>query len=31
MQTLVQSCTTTKADTYFGTETAKEKNDPCSP
>ena len=25
MQTLVQSCTTTKVDTYFGTETAKEK------
>ena len=31
MQTLVQSCTTTKIDTYFGTEAAKEKNDPCSP
>ena len=31
MQTLVQSCTTTKVDTYFGTEAAKEKNDPCSP
>ena len=25
VQTLVQSCTTTKVDTYFGTETAKEK------
>ena len=26
MQTLVQSCTTTtKVDTYFGTETGKEK------
>ena len=25
MQTLVQSCTTTKVDTYFGTEAAKEK------
>ena len=25
MHTLVQSCTTTKVDTYFGTETAKEK------
>ena len=25
MQTLVESCTTTKVDTYFGTETAKEK------
>ena len=24
VQTLVQSCTTTKVDTYFGTETAKE-------
>ena len=31
MQTLVQSCTTIKVDTYFGTEAAKEKNDPCSP
>ena len=31
MQTLVQSCTTTKVDTYFGTEAAKEKNDPCNP
>ena len=31
MQTLVQSCTTTKVDTYFGMETTKEKNDPCSP
>ena len=31
MQTLVQSCTTTKVDNYFGTEEAKEKNDPCSP
>ena len=31
VQTLVQSCTTTKVDTYFGTEAAKEKNDPCSP
>ena len=25
VQTLVQSCTTTKVDTYFGTEAAKEK------
>ena len=25
MQTLVQSCTTTKVDTYFGTRVAKEK------
>ena len=25
MQTLVQNCTTTKVDTYFGTETTKEK------
>ena len=25
MQTLVQSCTTTKVDTYFGTDAAKEK------
>ena len=25
VQTLVQSCTTTKVDTYFGTEIAKEK------
>ena len=31
MQTLVQSSTSTKVDTYFGTETAKEKNDPRSP
>ena len=31
MQTLVQSCTTTKVDTYFGTEIAKEKKQPCSP
>ena len=31
VQTLVQSCTTTKVDTYFGTEAAKEKNDTCSP
>ena len=31
VQTLVQSCTTTKVDTYFGTEVTKEKNNPCSP
>ena len=31
VQTLVQSCTTTKVDTYFGTEATEEKNDPCSP
>ena len=31
MQTLVQSCTTTKVDTYFGTEIPKDKSDPCSP
>ena len=30
VQTLVQSCTTTKVDTYFGIEVAKEKNDPCT-
>ena len=31
VQTLVESCTTTKVDTYFGIETAKEKNDHAVP